>query len=332
VFLGNPASISPEQVLGLPASPRSDLYAFGVLLFTLLSGSLPFDGTTPLEMALNRLSQPVPELHTRISELPAACDEVISRLLEVDPARRYRCATEAIEALQCLLTKRSMPVAIISTPSVRTGRQPVERPGPQEGLPAPAIPTIPAIAAREAFDPFVWWSAQSIPSASSSSSGTAPERRSAGPPDARAHPQELLRGRRTLLRSLVAGAATTGVLVVSGCSLATLIQRGKRASAKRIIGTTRQAINSAQPFTNERDGQASLLLRLDNGRFVACERACSHAGFPVSYDPERGLLVCPAHGAVFDPLHGFRHVSGPGSGPLTSVSIKVRSDGTVITE
>lgn len=329
VFLGNPASISPEQVIGLPAGPRADLYAFGVMLFTLLSGGLPFDGTTFLEMALNRLSQPVPELPTRTSELPAGCDEVISRLMELDPVRRYRCAAEAIEALQCLLTKRSMPVGSTSTPPARTIHQQVERLRPQEGQPAPALP---ALAAREAFDPFVWWSAQSISSASPSSSGTAPGRSSAGLPTTRPRQRALLHGRRTLLKSLAAGAATTGVFVVSGCSLAALIQRGKRASAKRVIGTTRQVINSARPFTNARDGQASLLLRLDNGTFVACERACSHAGFPVGYDPERGLLVCPAHGATFDPQHGFRHVSGPGSGPLTSVSIKVHSDGTVTTE
>jgi len=43
------------------------------------------------------------------------------------------------------------------------------------------------------------------------------------------------------------------------------------------------------------------------------------------------MLICPAHGAIFDPQNGFAHVSGPGNGPLTAVAIRVNGDGTVTT-
>ena len=98
-----------------------------------------------------------------------------------------------------------------------------------------------------------------------------------------------------------------------------------------VIGHTNQPTNSAVTFTNPADNQGSLLMHLSNGNFVACERACTHQGVPVNYDPGSGQLVCPAHGAVFDPLHGCSHVSGPGSGPLAPVSIRVNADGTLTT-
>ena len=89
--------------------------------------------------------------------------------------------------------------------------------------------------------------------------------------------------------------------------------------------------NSSKTFTNPADGQDSLLIRLANGNFVACERACTHAGVPVNYDSGQQQIVCPAHGAIFDPANGFAHTSGPGNGPLPTVPIRVNADGTITT-
>lgn len=98
-----------------------------------------------------------------------------------------------------------------------------------------------------------------------------------------------------------------------------------------VIGHTSQATNSATTFTNPADGQGCLLIRLLNGNFVAAERACTHRGVAVNYNSSNQQLVCPAHGAIFDPSNGCSHVSGPGSGPLTAVSIRVNADGTITT-
>lgn len=89
------------------------------------------------------------------------------------------------------------------------------------------------------------------------------------------------------------------------------------------------ANNAASSFTNPSDGNASLLIHLADGSFVACERACTHAGVSVDYDSGSKTLVCPAHGAVFDPSNGFSPVSGPANGPLPGVTIHVNSDGTI---
>jgi serine/threonine protein kinase/nitrite reductase/ring-hydroxylating ferredoxin subunit len=98
-----------------------------------------------------------------------------------------------------------------------------------------------------------------------------------------------------------------------------------------VIGNTGQPTNSAVSFTNPADGQSGLLIHLSNGNFVACEKACTHAGVPVYYSGGQQQLVCPAHGAIFDPLNGFAHISGPGNGPLRTVTIRVNADGTITT-
>jgi serine/threonine protein kinase/nitrite reductase/ring-hydroxylating ferredoxin subunit len=101
-----------------------------------------------------------------------------------------------------------------------------------------------------------------------------------------------------------------------------------------VVGYTNQPTNSGKNFTNPTDGNSSMLVHLSNGNFVACERQCTHQGVNVNYDTGSQKLVCPAHGAVFDPANGFSQVQGSGpSGlsPLSKVSIRVNGDGTITT-
>jgi len=98
-----------------------------------------------------------------------------------------------------------------------------------------------------------------------------------------------------------------------------------------VIGSTNQGTNTAKLFTNPADGRGSWLIRLPGGSFVAFERACTHQGVPVNYNAGSGKLVCPAHGAIFDPAAGARVVRGPANRPLASVPIRVNGDGTITT-
>lgn len=98
-----------------------------------------------------------------------------------------------------------------------------------------------------------------------------------------------------------------------------------------VIGSASIPANSSKNFTNPADGNGSILIHLPNGDFVACEQACTHEGVPVYYDGGTHQLICPAHGAIFDPAHGFSVVQGPAQTPLPRVSIHVNADGTITT-
>jgi len=98
-----------------------------------------------------------------------------------------------------------------------------------------------------------------------------------------------------------------------------------------VIGSTSQAMNSAVNFTNPADNQKSLLIHLPNGNWAACESACTHFGCPVSYNTQNNLLVCPCHGATFDPANAFKVVLGPATTPLPTISIHVNANGTITT-
>lgn len=89
--------------------------------------------------------------------------------------------------------------------------------------------------------------------------------------------------------------------------------------------------NSAVSFTIPASGDAGVLVHLDNGQFVAYDAICTHAGCQVDYDPSAKLLVCPCHGAAFDPAKQAQVVNPPANTPLAPVSIHVDSATGAIT-
>ncbi len=89
--------------------------------------------------------------------------------------------------------------------------------------------------------------------------------------------------------------------------------------------------NSSVTFTIPSNGDPGVLVRLNNGKFVAFDATCTHAGCPVQYDPSSQHLLCPCHGAEFDPSNAAAVVQGPTNTPLTSVPITVNNTTGAIT-
>src|SRR5438445_8503041 len=93
-IIGTAQYLSPEQARGAPVDPRSDLYSVGIVLYEMLTGSVPFTGDTPLEIAMKHLSAiPTPPSELR-PDIPHDLDLVVLRALAKDPEDRYPSAEE----------------------------------------------------------------------------------------------------------------------------------------------------------------------------------------------------------------------------------------------
>lgn len=88
-------------------------------------------------------------------------------------------------------------------------------------------------------------------------------------------------------------------------------------------------VNQAGFYTDPASGDPALLVHLTNGRFVAFDAVCTHAGCTVQYDPSRQMLVCPCHGAMFDPSQNARVMAGPADMPLAALNVSILDNGDV---
>jgi len=93
-MVGTPAYMSPEQLQGLPLTLSADIYAIGVVIFEMLTGRLPFEGSTPLAIALKRLRTDAPSPREFLPGLPAHWNTTIMACLDREPNRRPRDTEE----------------------------------------------------------------------------------------------------------------------------------------------------------------------------------------------------------------------------------------------
>ncbi|WP_164461588.1 Stk1 family PASTA domain-containing Ser/Thr kinase [Neoactinobaculum massilliense] len=98
---GTVAYLAPELIESSDAAtPRSDLYAVGIMAFELLTGTLPFHGETPISVAFQHLNAPMPRVGTQATWLPDAVDSLIGLLTAKDPSRRPIDAAAALTELR----------------------------------------------------------------------------------------------------------------------------------------------------------------------------------------------------------------------------------------
>jgi eukaryotic-like serine/threonine-protein kinase len=107
MVVGTPQYVSPEQAMGKRGDDldgRSDLYSLGVTLYEMITGRLPFESKTPMEMILHHVQTPPPppqKVRPDLS-LPPAVSALLMRALQKEPGRRFRSAEEMEAALEAL--------------------------------------------------------------------------------------------------------------------------------------------------------------------------------------------------------------------------------------
>ena len=174
--VGTAAYLSPEQVRGEEATPATDVYALGVVLYQFLTGRLPYEGSTLAELAVRQQNErPLPP-STYNDEVSETLGAAVLRALEGDPARRYASASELAGSLQLGLAGEdvTLPLGEGATPTrvlggetatrhldrtaqteYRPAPSPTRRPTPRAPLPPPvAHPPAQAAQKRSAFSRF----------------------------------------------------------------------------------------------------------------------------------------------------------------------------------
>lgn len=113
--------MSPEQLRGLPIDARSDLFSAGILLYQLLTGTRPFDGTGDYEIIQKIVSEEAIPPSTLNPQLPPAIDQLVARALDKSREQRYPTAREFNAALQAAVTSASDLTATPPKAAPRTG-------------------------------------------------------------------------------------------------------------------------------------------------------------------------------------------------------------------
>ena len=100
MLVGSPAYTSPEQLLKEAIAPSADIYSFGVLLFHMLTGELPFQSDSLAALIDQHLHQPLPAATSICPDLPEQIDEILARATAKDPEQRYPDASALVDALK----------------------------------------------------------------------------------------------------------------------------------------------------------------------------------------------------------------------------------------
>lgn len=155
VILGTAAYLSPEQVTSGSADARSDVYAFGILIFELLTGRVPFTGDNSLSVAYQRVENDVPSPSAFIAGVPPEFDRLVARATAREPGHRFADANEMVAELRSIAASLDLPAYRVPAPQESaehtSARLPVAQPAPEPAVGPQATRMV--TAARPRTDP-----------------------------------------------------------------------------------------------------------------------------------------------------------------------------------
>jgi serine/threonine-protein kinase len=144
VVWGTPQYYAPEQAMGQPPTPASDVYSIGVMLYEMLAGRLPFESKDAQQLAqMHMTAQPQP-LHTLNPNVTLQLESIVNRAMAKDPAQRYQSADHFARALVAY-AQQGDEQTMVNMPPVRP-----PAPAPRNNDTAPTIVTGPTATAPRA--------------------------------------------------------------------------------------------------------------------------------------------------------------------------------------
>ncbi len=105
MIIGTPEYMAPEMVNGEQIDYRADIYELGIVLFQMLSGTVPFRGTTPIVVITKHMREQLPSLHQLNPEIPASIDNVIRKATAKQREQRYTSVGAFARAFRSALTQ-----------------------------------------------------------------------------------------------------------------------------------------------------------------------------------------------------------------------------------
>lgn len=107
-LLGSVHYLSPEQARGSNATTKSDIYALGVVLYELITGSVPFDGESAVSVALKHFQEPFPRIREELNYIPQSLENVVLKATAKEPKDRYNSVQEMLQDLSTSLSANRM--------------------------------------------------------------------------------------------------------------------------------------------------------------------------------------------------------------------------------
>jgi predicted Ser/Thr protein kinase len=149
MVFGTPGYMAPEQIRGEPVDRRTDLYAFGVVLYELLTGVRPFRRSTPQAVLFAQVNEPPPPMRDAVPDLPDDVEHVILRALAKNPPERYATGAALVDALEQAVAGAARAAREQTTSAHRVAPVAVQHPEAPPALEPPTLaPDAAALATR----------------------------------------------------------------------------------------------------------------------------------------------------------------------------------------
>jgi serine/threonine-protein kinase len=145
IAVGTVDYMSPEQACGRDVDGRSDLYSLGCSMYHLMTGKLPFPGTSPIERLGKRISGRHMPISEHLPDLPSSFVRVLDKLLAHKAHERFATASEAAEALQGLIRPKTKSIGPAKSAPPAESAPAAGLATPDEVAPAPLLAPPPAV-------------------------------------------------------------------------------------------------------------------------------------------------------------------------------------------